>query len=70
MSLSKFIDNQLRFLIITHKRAIQIFAIFTPIILAYHNSTKDRKPTASEKKFFYYFYPIPLAGLAALKAVI
>ena len=55
---------------ITCNSAIQLLAILMPIILAYHNPAKDRKPTASEKKFFYYFYPIHLAGLAALKAVI
>ena len=34
---------------------LQVFAILTPLILAYHNPAKDRKPTAIEKKFFYYF---------------
>ena len=48
----------------------QVFAVITPLILGYHNPTKDRKPTAIEKKFFYYFYPIHLAGLAALRTVI
>ena len=49
---------------------LQIFAVLTPLILAYHNPAKDRKPTAIEKKFFYYFYPIHLAGLAALRIII
>jgi hypothetical protein len=49
---------------------IQIVATVTPLILMYHNREKDRKPTAIEKKFFYYFYPIHLAGLAALKTII
>ena len=49
---------------------LQLFAILTPLILAYHNPARNRKPTAIEKRFFYYFYPIHLAGLAALKAVI
>jgi len=48
----------------------QVFAILTPLILAYHSPAKDRKPTAIEKKFFYYFYPIHLAGLATLQAVL
>jgi len=55
---------------ITCHYPLQIFAIFAPIILAYHNPAKNRKPTAIEKRFFYYFYPIHLAGLAALKAII
>jgi hypothetical protein len=49
---------------------LQVFATLTPLILAYHNPAKDRKPTAIEKRFFYYFYPIHLAGLAALRAII
>ena len=49
---------------------LQVFAILTPLILAYHSPAKDRKPTAIEKKFFYYFYPIHLAGLATLQAVL
>jgi hypothetical protein len=49
---------------------IQIIATVTPLILMYHNPAKDRKPTAIEKKFFYYFYPIHLAGLAAIRGII
>ncbi len=49
---------------------LQVFAILTPLILGYHNPAKNRKPTALEKKFFYYFYPIHLAGLAALRTII
>jgi len=55
---------------ITCNSAIQIFTIFTPLILAYHNRTKNRKPTEIEKKLFYYFYPIHLAGLATLRTIL
>ena len=47
----------------------QIFAIFAPFILAYHDPKCDRKPSNIEKKIFYYFYPIHMAGLAALRAI-
>ncbi|MEG4318357.1 MULTISPECIES: TraX family protein [unclassified Microcoleus] len=48
----------------------QIFAVLTPLILTYHDPKLDRKPNAIEKRFFYYFYPIHIAGLAALQAII
>jgi hypothetical protein len=48
----------------------QILAVLTPLVIGYHNSQKDRKPTRTEKKFFYYFYPLHLAGLAAGKGFI
>ena len=48
----------------------QLLAVGTPLILLYHNPEKDRKPTRAEKKFFYYFYPIHLAGLAALRTML
>jgi hypothetical protein len=49
---------------------LQVFAILTPLILAYHNPAKDQKPTEIEKKFFYYFYPLHLASLAAIRSII
>ena len=49
---------------------IQFAAVLTPILLKYHNPEKDRKPTELEKKFFYYFYPLHLAGLAAIRSII
>jgi len=49
---------------------IQIVAIVTPLIVMYHNPAKDKKPGEIEKKFFYYFYPIHLAGLAALRTIL
>lgn len=48
---------------------IQLVAIFAPLILLYHNPSKDKKPGGFEKSFFYYFYPIHLAALAALKYI-
>jgi len=48
----------------------QILATLTPLILSYHNPAKDKKPGEVEKKFFYYFYPIHLAGLAAIKGIL
>ncbi|MEG3859538.1 TraX family protein [Microcoleus sp. herbarium12] len=48
----------------------QIFAALAPLILKYHDPKCDRKPGAIEKRFFYYFYPIHIAGLAALRAII
>jgi hypothetical protein len=48
----------------------QVLAVLAPIILLYHNTDKDRKPTRTEKKFFYYFYPIHLAGLATLRTIL
>ena len=48
----------------------QILAVLTPLVIGYHNSQKDRKPMAIEKKFFYYFYPLHLAGLAAIRGII
>jgi len=46
---------------------IQLAAIFAPLIVRYHTPAKDKKPGEFEKRFFYYFYPLHLAALAALK---
>lgn len=54
----------------TGKSIIQFAAVLTPMLLKYHKPEKDRKPTAMEKKFFYYFYPLHLAGLAAIKGIL
>lgn len=54
----------------TGKSIIQFAAVLTPMLLKYHKPEKDRKPTELEKKFFYYFYPLHLAGLAAIKTII
>jgi hypothetical protein len=48
---------------------IQLGAIFAPLIILYHNPAKDQKPGELEKRFFYYFYPLHLAVLAALKYI-
>jgi len=48
----------------------QIFAVLAPLIIAYHNPKCDREPSAIEKKFFYYFYPIHIAALAAMQRII
>jgi hypothetical protein len=48
---------------------IQLAAIFAPLIVLYHNPGKDKKPGGFEKRFFYYFYPLHLAALAALKYI-
>jgi len=49
---------------------IQILAVTAPIILLYHKPEKDSKPTKLEKKFFYYSYPLHLAGLGAIRSII
>ena len=48
----------------------QIFAIGAPIILNYHEPKLDRKPTVTEQRFFYWFYPIHLAALGALSTIL
>jgi hypothetical protein len=55
---------------ISCKSWIQIFAIFAPLVLVYYDTSKDQKPTALEKRFFYYFYPLHLGGLAALRTIV
>ena len=54
---------------ISSRNWIQIFAILTPLVLAYYDSSKDKKPLLLEKKFFYYFYPLHMIGLAALRTI-
>jgi hypothetical protein len=49
----------------------QIFAIAAPIILTiYQSPTKSEPPSKSEKNFYYWFYPIHMAMLAALKTLL
>lgn len=52
------------------KSWIQIFAVLTPLILAYYDEQENKKPSALEKRFFYYFYPLHLGGLAALRTIV
>lgn len=47
----------------------QLAAIFAPLIVTYYNPAINRKPSGLEKRFFYYFYPLHLAALAALKYI-
>lgn len=55
---------------VTLSSPMQLLAIFAPLVLSYHEPEKDTKPGEIEKRFFYYFYPIHLVGLASLKAFI
>jgi len=48
----------------------QMFAMFAPLILIFYKPSHDKKPNELEKRFFYYFYPIHMAGLAALRAIV
>jgi hypothetical protein len=49
----------------------QIFAIAPLIILTiYQSPTKSEPPSKSEKNFYYWFYPIHMAMLAALKTIL
>jgi positive regulator of sigma E activity len=54
---------------ISSQNWIQIFAILAPLILTYYDERKDKKPSALEKRFFYYLYPLHMAVLAASRAI-
>lgn len=54
---------------ISSQNWIQIFAVLAPLILAYYDERKDEKPSELEKKFFYYFYPVHMAVLAASQKI-
>lgn len=50
--------------------SMQIFAILTPLIFVHNkNEQKNEKSSTLEKRFFYYFYPLHMVVLAALRAI-
>jgi len=47
----------------------QMAALFAPLILIFYKPGNNEKPSELEKKFFYYGYPIHMAGLAIIKGL-
>lgn len=52
----------------TSNSFLQLFAILTPIILAYHNPAKDRKPTTIAKKILLLVLAHPSCGTSGVKS--
>lgn len=47
----------------------QMAALFAPLILIFYKPGNDEKPSELGKKFFYYGYPIHMAGLAIIRGL-